>query len=240
VVRWDVFPHGAGTVSEAGHRSKGPWAVTTSRTIPEPPALLFAKHFEATQQSMPTLPHLNYRSDAWIKILYFVLFALDLAKKCALCLLGWIKGNLSGTEVLSKKIKKNTKWSFLQKISPSVYRLKIISFWPLFLPAILKSWTQSLSLLRRSLLVLSLVARPSLPAPCQRSQNHSITKVGKDLQDHQVQLSPQPHRACWTVSLSATSTRFLNPSRDGDSTTSLGSLVQCLTALAVKTFFLNI
>jgi len=32
----------------------------------------------------------------------------------------------------------------------------------------------------------------------------------------------------------------LNPSRDGDSTTSLGSLVQCLTALAVKTFFLNI
>ena len=40
------------------------------------------------------------------------------------------------------------------------------------------------------------------------------------------------------MSRSATSTRFLNPSRDGDSTTALGSLVQCLATLAVKTFFL--
>jgi len=31
---------------------------------------------------------------------------------------------------------------------------------------------------------------------------------------------------------------FLNPSRDGDSTTALGSLVQCLTTLAVKRLFL--
>jgi len=31
---------------------------------------------------------------------------------------------------------------------------------------------------------------------------------------------------------------FLNPSRDGDSTTALGSLVQCLTTLAVKKYFL--
>ena len=38
--------------------------------------------------------------------------------------------------------------------------------------------------------------------------------------------------------LSATSTCFLNTSRDGDSTTSLGSLCQCLTTLSEKNFFL--
>jgi len=31
----------------------------------------------------------------------------------------------------------------------------------------------------------------------------------------------------------------LNPSRDGDSTTALGSLVQCLTTLSAKNFFLT-
>jgi len=41
-----------------------------------------------------------------------------------------------------------------------------------------------------------------------------------------------------TMSRSATSTRVVNPSRDGDPTTSLGSLFQCLTTLSVKTFFL--
>ncbi|KAK4824542.1 LOW QUALITY PROTEIN: hypothetical protein QYF61_016146, partial [Mycteria americana] len=40
------------------------------------------------------------------------------------------------------------------------------------------------------------------------------------------------------MSRSATSTRFLNSFRDGDSTTSLGSLFQCLTTLSVKKFFL--
>jgi len=39
------------------------------------------------------------------------------------------------------------------------------------------------------------------------------------------------------MSPSATSTCSLNPSRDGDSPTALGSLVQCLIALPVKTFF---
>ena len=38
--------------------------------------------------------------------------------------------------------------------------------------------------------------------------------------------------------LSATSTCLLNTSRDGDSTTSLGSLFQCWTTLSVKKFFL--
>jgi len=40
--------------------------------------------------------------------------------------------------------------------------------------------------------------------------------------------------------LSAMSTRLLNTSRDGDLTTSLGSLFQCLTTLSVKNFFPNI
>jgi len=40
------------------------------------------------------------------------------------------------------------------------------------------------------------------------------------------------------MSLSTASKWFLNTSRDGDSTTSLGSLFQCLTTLPVKKFFL--
>ena len=40
------------------------------------------------------------------------------------------------------------------------------------------------------------------------------------------------------MSQSAALTRFLNTSRDGESTASLGSLFQCLTTLSVKTFFL--
>ena len=40
------------------------------------------------------------------------------------------------------------------------------------------------------------------------------------------------------MSCSATSTGFLNTSRDGNSTTSLSSLFQCLTTLSVKKFFL--
>jgi len=40
------------------------------------------------------------------------------------------------------------------------------------------------------------------------------------------------------MSSSATSTHFLNASRDRDSTTSLGRLCQCLTSLSVKKFVL--
>jgi len=40
------------------------------------------------------------------------------------------------------------------------------------------------------------------------------------------------------MSWRATSTRVLNPSKDGDSTTSLGSLLQCPSTLSEKTFFL--
>ena len=41
------------------------------------------------------------------------------------------------------------------------------------------------------------------------------------------------------MSLSTTSKHLLNTSRDGDSTTSLGSLFQCLTTLSVKKCFLT-
>jgi len=40
------------------------------------------------------------------------------------------------------------------------------------------------------------------------------------------------------MSLSTASKQFLNASRDGYSTTSLGSLFQCLTTLSVKKCFL--
>ena len=77
----------------------------------------------------------------------------------------------------------------------------------------------------------------------KESQNHRITQVGKDLQDHHVQ--PQPNHTaltlttlCQIMSLSTTSKQFLNTSRDGDSTTFLGSLFQCLTTLSVKQIFL--
>jgi len=39
-----------------------------------------------------------------------------------------------------------------------------------------------------------------------------------------------------TLTLRAVSPRFLNTSRDGDSTTSLGSLCQCLTTFRIETF----
>ena len=81
-----------------------------------------------------------------------------------------------------------------------------------------------------------------LPAGCggtkrfTESQNHGIIQAGKDLQDHQAQLSTL-NQAYKTTSPSATSTCFLIPSRDGDSPTALGSLVQGLTTLSGKNFF---
>ena len=42
------------------------------------------------------------------------------------------------------------------------------------------------------------------------------------------------------MSLSTTSKAFFNTFRNGDSTTSLGSLFQCLTILSVKKFFPDI
>ena len=44
---------------------------------------------------------------------------------------------------------------------------------------------------------------------------------------------PLPAKPC---PQSATSTRVLNPSRDGDPTTALGSLVQCFTTLSKEIF----
>ena len=67
--------------------------------------------------------------------------------------------------------------------------------------------------------------------------SHRIAQVGKDLKDHRVQ--PRPNHSTLTqtiMSLSTTSEQFLNTSRDSDSTTSLGSLFQCLTTLSVEKF----
>jgi len=53
------------------------------------------------------------------------------------------------------------------------------------------------------------------------------------------QSNQQPITLCpLPMALSATSTRLWNTSKDGDSTTSLGSLCHCLTALAEKKFSL--
>lgn len=65
------------------------------------------------------------------------------------------------------------------------------------------------------------------------SQNHRIIMARKG---HQVQLSTA--KSITTMSFSATSTHLSNISRDGDSITSLDSLLQCLTTLSMKKFFL--
>lgn len=59
------------------------------------------------------------------------------------------------------------------------------------------------------------------------SQNKRIIKVETDPSDHPI-LCPL------TTSLSAPSSCFLNTSMDGDSTTSLSSLFQCITSLYEK------
>ena len=73
------------------------------------------------------------------------------------------------------------------------------------------------------------------------SQNHRIAQVGKDFKD-QVQLHPNHTTLILTtlyqiMSLSTTSKWFSSTSRDGDSITSLGSLIQCLTTISIKKFF---
>jgi len=94
-------------------------------------------------------------------------------------------------------------------------------------------------------------ARPGRP-PLQRQDDivqgkslqkatwgQSSNQVGKGLNDHQIQ--PHPNHTSLTlttllsiVSLSTTATWFSNTSRDGDSTTSLGGPIQCLTTLYVQ------
>ena len=59
-------------------------------------------------------------------------------------------------------------------------------------------------------------------------------KASKITQSNQQPITPCP----LPMALSATSTRLWNTSKDGDSTTSLGSLCHCLTALAEKKFSL--
>jgi len=69
------------------------------------------------------------------------------------------------------------------------------------------------------------------------SENHRITKVGKDTSKI-IQLKGNPPPLCpLTTSLSATSPGYLNIPRDGDSTTSLGSPWQGLTTDSEKKRF---
>jgi len=65
-------------------------------------------------------------------------------------------------------------------------------------------------------------------SPSTHQMKHRM-KVGKDVQDHQVQ-PPNPFPL--TMSLSATSPQFLNTCREGNSIASLGSLFQCLVTLS--------
>jgi len=67
--------------------------------------------------------------------------------------------------------------------------------------------------------------------------DHRIIKVGKDLSDHLVQPSTY-HQYFPAMLLTVTSSHFLNTSRDGDPTISLGSLCQCPTAFLDKLFLL--
>ena len=77
---------------------------------------------------------------------------------------------------------------------------------------------------------------------------YRIAQVGKDLKDHQVQLHilydiytpyyPNSNNAQLNH-VPEHCIQFLNTSRDGDSTTSLGSSLQCLTTLSVNKFFLT-
>jgi len=82
---------------------------------------------------------------------------------------------------------------------------------------------------------------PPWPSPAQwvsRQGTFAESSVLEKTSDHQAQPPTQPHHACSTMSPRTTPTRCLNPSRDGDSTTALGSLGQGLTTLAGKKFFL--
>ena len=69
--------------------------------------------------------------------------------------------------------------------------------------------------------------RPDLKRRC--TQNHRITKVGKDPQDHSVQ--PSTHHQQFSLNHvpqhNVQTLNTLNTSRIGDSTTSLGSPFQC-------------
>lgn len=76
--------------------------------------------------------------------------------------------------------------------------------------------------------------RPLVQA--QQSLNHRTVYVGKDLLDHPIIIHWQ---VChWIMAIISTPTHLSDTTRHGDSITSLGSLVQCLTILFIKKFFL--
>ncbi|KAK4830462.1 hypothetical protein QYF61_011186, partial [Mycteria americana] len=81
-----------------------------------------------------------------------------------------------------------------------------------------------------------------LKSALRKSKNHRITesyrleKTFKIIESNHKPNTAKNHH--YTMSLSTSSKRPLNTSRDGDSTTSLGSLFQCLITLSVKKNFL--
>ena len=72
------------------------------------------------------------------------------------------------------------------------------------------------------------------------SQNHRMVWVGKDLKYHLVPTPSAMGRNIFHLIrlLRAPSNPPLNTAREGVSTTSLGNLLQCLSTLMVKNFFL--
>ncbi|XP_074403480.1 uncharacterized protein LOC113459733 [Zonotrichia albicollis] len=71
-----------------------------------------------------------------------------------------------------------------------------------------------------------------------RNHSHGIGEVGTDPRDHPSQRVTEHHRDNQTRPLSATPSLSLNTSR-ADTTTSLGSLLQCLITPSVKKLFLT-
>ena len=79
-------------------------------------------------------------------------------------------------------------------------------------------------------LCVTLAACPRPASALQLTESLKVERASKIIRSNCHPNTP--------MSPNATSTRVLNPSRDGDSTTALGSLCQCLTTLSVKKFFL--
>ena len=97
-------------------------------------------------------------------------------------------------------------------------------------------------------LTLTVSFRSKVPCTSQRgargqhfteSQNHRMFRVGRDLCGSPSP-TPCPSRVTQSRLHRTSSRRVWNISREGDATTSLGSLFQCSITLRVKKFFVNV
>jgi len=73
---------------------------------------------------------------------------------------------------------------------------------------------------------------------CYTSLNHRIIEFFRLEKKLKIESNCELNTAKFTTKPCPMSTHLLNTSGDGDSTTSLGSLFQCLTTFSVKMFFL--